>query len=461
MASPVESTETYEQDTVSYDWLANDWDSISPDGMYRNVQGTYSVSLLPQGFYGVQLRQVLSELSGNQKSIVVLPVGGGPEIEEVFIEPGPGQFRRSPLPTGRLEFNINQLGQQYVIKYVSSGTLTGKGYIQNLIDSNSDVLALVKSFYLNWDQRTSAARAELRGIAYGVSSLGVFMFFIVSADGGDQVTVSRDGGLTWVNETTSTGSLDWNSISYNNELFVAVGNGATSGGGDTLSAIMTTDGSGVPATWTARTAPSKRNWKGIVFGEGMFLAVGYSVSADTATVMTSADGLTWTPQTAIAGNWESVSYGSGLFVAVQTSGANRVMTSLDGITWFARTVPLKSWKAVAFGNGFFVAVSNDASPGTQFVMRSDDGINWTLITTIEANSSNCSIAFGNDVFVIGLEGGSSLYSYLVSSDSGLTWEPVLTDLAAWSAMGYGGGVFVSGSDVNGDVQISLRAAENG
>ena len=53
--------------------------------------------------------------------------------------------------------------------------------------------------------------------------------------------------------------------------------------------------------------------------------------ADTGTgnrVMTSPDGVTWTARTSAADNaWRGVCYGNGLFVAVADTGTgNRVMT---------------------------------------------------------------------------------------------------------------------------------------
>ena len=47
--------------------------------------------------------------------------------------------------------------------------------------------------------------------------------------------------------------------------------------------------------------------------------------------------LQWLPAAAsAANNWRSVTYGNGLFVAVSDNGTNRVMTSPDGINWTSR-----------------------------------------------------------------------------------------------------------------------------
>lgn len=137
MASPVDSTVTYDSDVTAYDWLVNDWDDDST--LWKNVQGTYTVSLRDQGFYGIQLRNVAEELSGNLKSIAVVPSAGGPELEQVdsLIPPGAGQYRMSTLPTGRIEFSSASNGVSYVVKYISSGALnrrdstTGIGFLDD------------------------------------------------------------------------------------------------------------------------------------------------------------------------------------------------------------------------------------------------------------------------------------------------------------------------------------------
>jgi len=123
MATAVSASTTYDSDVTAYDWLVNDWDNDSTQ--WKNVQGTYTVALQDQGFYGVQLRHVAEELAGNLKSIAVIPSAGGPELEQVdsLIPPGAGQYRMSPLPTGRIEFSSASNGVEYVIKYVSSGTV--------------------------------------------------------------------------------------------------------------------------------------------------------------------------------------------------------------------------------------------------------------------------------------------------------------------------------------------------
>jgi hypothetical protein len=80
-------------------------------------------------------------------------------------------------------------------------------------------------------------------------------------------------------------------------------------------------------TWTSRTSAADNEWRGITYGDGLFVAV--SITGTGNRVMTSPDGITWTLGTSAADNsWASVIYGNGLFAAVsQTGVGNRVMTA--------------------------------------------------------------------------------------------------------------------------------------
>ena len=69
-------------------------------------------------------------------------------------------------------------------------------------------------------------------------------------------------------------------------------------------------------------------------------------------------------------------------MAVNYTGSNRVMTSPDGMNWTAQTAAANNdWYSVTYGNGLFVAVSVD---GTNRVMISSalnsdalDPARWT------------------------------------------------------------------------------------
>ena len=78
-----------------------------------------------------------------------------------------------------------------------------------------------------------------------------------------------------------------------------------------------------------------------------------------------------------------MTYGNGLWVAVANTyagGTNGVMYSTDGINWTSATTPSGSWKAVTYGAGRFVAVGVEPT-GQPYdlanIMHSQNGINWT------------------------------------------------------------------------------------
>jgi hypothetical protein len=145
--------------------------------------------------------------------------------------------------------------------------------------------------------------------------------------------------------------------------------------------------------WTARSEAEANSWRSVTYGGGLFVAVSDN---GTNQVMTSPDGITWTPRAVEASFSKSVTYGDGLFVAVSWGGTNRVMTSPNGITWTARSAAEANvWRSVTYGGGLFVAVANS---GTNRVMTSPDGITWTARSATEANGWR-SVTYGGGLFV--------------------------------------------------------------
>jgi hypothetical protein len=223
----------------------------------------------------------------------------------------------------------------------------------------------------------------------------------------------------------------WRSVTYGNNQFVAVA-------ADGTNRVMTSpDG----ITWTPRVAAEANRWSSVTYGNGLFVAVSTS---GTNQVMTSPDGITWTSRAAAEANlWFSVTYGNGQFVAVAlrgmvVSGTNQVMTSADGITWTARAAAeANSWYSVTYGNGQFVAV---AQTGTNRVMTSTDGITWTPRAAAEANGWD-SVTYGNGQFVAVAQTGTN---QVMTSTDGITWTArAAAEGNFWRSVTYGNGLFVA------------------
>lgn len=214
-------------------------------------------------------------------------------------------------------------------------------------------------------------------------------------------------GTNW-NSRFSAADNNWRSIVYGNGLFVAVG---ASGTGNRV--MTSPDG----ITWTSRVSAVDNVWMGVAFGNGLFVAVSYDGTGNR--VMTSPDGITWTSRVSASNNnWRSVTYGNGLFVAVSSTGTgNRVMTSPDGITWTSRvSASDNNWFSVTFGNNLFVAV---AATGTgNRVMTSPDGITWTSRVSASDNGW-AGVTFGNNLFVAVAYSGT--VQRVMTSPDGITW----------------------------------------
>jgi hypothetical protein len=150
------------------------------------------------------------------------------------------------------------------------------------------------------------------------------------------------------------------------------------------------------------------NWLHCVtYGDGLFVVVGGG-----GTVLTSPDGVIWTPQSSRTGadlgaELFAVTHANGLFVAVGGYSRARydsesfIMTSPDGITWTSREPRGYGYLfGVAHGNDSFVAVGGAGNPGGIYetILSSPDGINWTVRSS-QSDRNFSGVSFGHGTFV--------------------------------------------------------------
>ena len=157
-------------------------------------------------------------------------------------------------------------------------------------------------------------------------------------------------GTDWTPIMAPGAAVAWNAVHHYNGMFIAL-----------ASRRIITSEDGIE--WTERVVSSTNIWQSLAYGNGIFVALSNTGSANR--LMTSPDAINWTIRDSAGVNgatvprWESICYSpdNNLFVAVASAGTNRIATSPNGTTWTIRTVPTGTGlTSVAYGNGTFVAV---------------------------------------------------------------------------------------------------------
>ena len=231
--------------------------------------------------------------------------------------------------------------------------------------------------------------------------------------GGNQTWYNWSYGNAGISWTNGTGLSDfYNSVVYGNGLYVAVGGdiSANSSNGQTWREFTTLTGF----------------FNGVTYGNGLFVAVGRN-RVGRGTFAYSSDGENWTIGS-LPVIFNGVTYGNGLFVAV---GDRAFAYSSDGQNWMFDSLSDR-YLGVTYGNGLFVAIGRDV------FAYSSDGENWT------ESSLNFSdykaITYGNGLFVAI---GSGVFAY---SSNGQTWRESTTLTSNYNNITYGNGLFVAVGD---------------
>lgn len=239
--------------------------------------------------------------------------------------------------------------------------------------------------------------------------------------GGAPTVLTSPDGVTWTSNAAPAGN--WTSVVHAQDQFVAVA--ANSGSGNL--AMTSPDG----ITWTARPGLNvPTNWNSVTFGDDTYVASGDQWMAY------STDGISWTEAEHFTGqyhSWKSVAFADDTFVVVNsaTGGVNRVMTSNDGVTWTPRNagIQVNEWTGVAYGAGLFVAV---AGTGTDRVMTSPDGVTWTQQSAASASYWTAVTYDGWQFVAVGFGGA------VMTSPDGITWTSQTSgNTALWRAVAAG------------------------
>lgn len=162
-------------------------------------------------------------------------------------------------------------------------------------------------------------------------------------------------------------------------------------------------------------------WNKIVYGNGVYVAVGSNATDSNAAY--STDGINWIPVNTTVYSIESLCYGNGKFIAwamgIHGNASNSdgfLGSSVDGKKWnFTKlgyyTDGMKS--DIIFAENKFVACGRD-----KLVEYSTDGINWNSVTVVNYSMAYSKIVYGNGIYAC-FELMSTQVRYSMSS-TGLT-----------------------------------------
>lgn len=257
---------------------------------------------------------------------------------------------------------------------------------------------------VKWKKNTSFDKKyRFSGIVWGKDK-----FVALGGIYDDGKTWTSKDGINWTEnkkEFDSNGTME--EIAYNGKIFVAVG-GNNYGG----RIVSSTDG----INWTVRSKDIPTDVKGIAWGNGTFVAMGYEESVCAV----SKDGIKWKKVKLPTKEslWD-ICFVNGTFIAV---GNWAFITSKDGVKWTAQSSNGYYWNEIYkvkdryFLDGFKYVDENTKKESVKISRTSKDGKTWT---DIKSNAAGFQI---RDI----TSDGKKYYSYptegTFTSTDGVNWK---------------------------------------
>jgi hypothetical protein len=226
---------------------------------------------------------------------------------------------------------------------ISNGTFTALG---------TDGSTMTSGDGLNWTSGGRVPAIGMSGLAFGFVTGVTPTFFAVGAGG--NIFASTDNLVSW-NPVSSGTSSDLTGIFLLNSAFFVTGAGGT----------LLTSPSGAGGTWAPLVTNTANTLRSVAFNPRS-LGNPYVAVGDAATILTSPDGVSWTPVAPSAitppltQDLRSVTVGGATasrFLAVGQTGA--VAYSDDGLNWSSASSGLSNNLAgVLYAAGLYLAVGD-------------------------------------------------------------------------------------------------------
>lgn len=286
-----------------------------------------------------------------------------------------------------------------------------------------------------WTPGVPLAPQNLNGVALAtvaVSGISTSRLVAVGDAGtllaGDlNYTSTNPPGVTAWTQATSvpTGFVsDLSAAASDLSQFIALGSDG--------SIVTSADGN----TWTSKTPipNSGTRMNSLAFGLVSSVTATYVAVGDGGKIFTSTDLTAWTPAASkTTSALYSVSFPKDTFVVTGAGGA--LLTSTDGSNWTVQDSTVSTaLRGTAFGTGLTAASASYVVVGDAgTILTSPDGAVWNLITPPPLSQDLRSIAFGSRFVAVGKESVPGQGSMVVYSDDTSKWVQAQSnsgDLAA-------------------------------
>jgi len=307
--------------------------------------------------------------------------------------------------------------------------------VANVISWTDDPAATGHTVYWSYDSNVSTSSPQVVPTASRSTYIvhadpnevlaGQTIYYLVVASAGGQVSVPS--AVVYGTPQLAVTGNSLNDVAWNGQpvdgsslvAMVAVGDSGT---------ILTSRNGTLDGWEDVNHGLTGESLAGVTWGNMQFVVVGAG-----GTVLTSADGIDWVLEdSGISTDLEDVTWTGIEYVAVGKNGA--VLTgSADGVTWTVQSAGVDSaitLEGVAEGAGTLVAVG---TKGT-VITSTDGGVSWTLIDLaaqgiVETNDLNDVTWNGTDFGAVGSN------STLLSSSDGFNWTVYYPDMADYTLEG--------------------------
>jgi len=277
---------------------------------------------------------------------------------------------------------------------------------------------------ISWTSRTSAANNNWNSVIWS-SNLSLFIA-VANTNGSNNSIMKSSNGTSWTTIATTNIDAGYKTITYSPELNLLVAGSFGSNPAYFYNKVITSSNGG--DTWTLQDTSYDIWWHDMVYISelSLFITISNSGNNYAKQYAISADGIDWTLRkinSSVASNFRSLAWSSSLSLLIVCYGVGSGTTfykTSDCINWTSVTVPSGTWMNVKWISelSMFIAVS---SGGTNRMIKSTDGINWSVMTSFTFTQALYNIEYASSLNMLIAVGTGNPAIYFTSTDNGNSW----------------------------------------